>query len=135
MRGIKRGTTKLWLLGLACAGLAIAIPATASAGTRRAPPRAVVPGAECSAEVVGQVVDLDGKAMAGVTVLATRARPDGREHPRVESDRDGKFRFALPPGEYVFVALHRRLAGLTPPMQVVKALEVVLVLTASGDAA
>lgn len=133
MRGMQR-TTKHWLLGLALAGAAIALPTAASAGTRRAAPRPIVPCTECSAAVMGQVVDQDGNAMAGVTVLATRARPDGREHPRVESDRDGKFRFALPPGEYVFVALHRRLAGLTPAMQVMKALEVVLVLSDSKDA-
>lgn len=132
MRATKRSTVRLWLLGLA---IAVALPGAAMAGgTRRAPSSASMPGAECSAEVWGQVVGADGKAVAGVTVLATRARPDGTAYPKVESDRDGKFRFALPPGEYVFVALHQKLAGLTPAMQVVRALEVMLVLTTPPDA-
>jgi|GEM_PF-2873010 len=123
---------------VALIGLAVAVPSVARAGgTRRAPTRAAVTAAvtaaetsseRASARIDGRVVDVDGKAVAGVTVLATRAHPDGRAHLRVESDRDGKFHFALPPGEYVFVALHRHLAGLTPAMQVLHALSVVLVV-------
>lgn len=123
---------------IALVGLALVVGAphvASAAGTRRALARATERSSQASALIDGQVVDGDGKAMAGVTVLATRAHPDGRAHPRVESDRDGKFHFALPPGEYVFVALHRNLAGLTPAMHVLRALEVVLVVTSPSGAA
>jgi hypothetical protein len=135
-----RATRGSWTVrgagALLALGFVLVAPRIASAGgTRRAPSRAVEPSSEASAVINGTVVDVDGKAMAGVTVLATRAKPDGRVHPRVESDRDGKFHFALPPGEYVFVALHRNLAGLTPAMRVLRELEVVLVVAAPTGAA
>lgn len=124
-----RGVCRLPRLAVLVAlGVLAIAPAVASAGTRRAPARAVESRSEALSVVDGKVVDVDGKAVAGVTVLATLAHPNGRVHPRVESDRDGKFHFALPPGEYVFVALHRTLAGLTPAMQVLRALDVVLVV-------
>lgn len=116
----------------------LALPGVARAGgTRRPPARAAAPTSELAAQIDGRVVDAHGNAVAGVTVLATRAdqRVVGRAHPRVESDRDGKFHFALPPGEYVFVALHRQLAGLTPALHVLRALDVVLVVTPPTAAA
>lgn len=125
------GSWRVCVVALVGLALVLALPRVAIAGgTRRTPARAVAPSSEGSAQINGQVVDADGKAIAGVTVLATRSNVRvGTRHPRVESDRDGKFHFALPPGEYVFVALHRHLAGLTPAMPVLRALEVVLVVT------
>lgn len=139
MRASRGPCRRSHAIALAVAVVALALiagPGLARAGgTRRAPSRAIEPSSEAAAIIDGRVVDVDGKAVAGVTVLATRAQPDGRVHPRVESDRDGRFHFALPPGEYVFVALHRHLAGLTPAMRVLQALEVVLVVTPPSDAA
>lgn len=117
---------------LACALLAA--PSAAQAGGVRRPspsptltPRPEVPLA--SAQVVGRVVDHQGQAVAGVTIVATHADRRGPAPRRVKSDRDGQFRFALPPGEYVFVALDRELTGATPAMAVARALDVVLVVT------
>jgi hypothetical protein len=132
-----RSAAALLVLALAL----VAAPRLASAGgMRRAPARPAEPSASTDAVINGQVVDVDGHAVAGVTVLATRAFSKGapaagRVHPRVESDRDGKFHFSLPPGEYVFVALHRELAGMTPAMRVLHALEVVLIVAAPTVAA
>ncbi len=119
---------------LTCALLAA--PSAAQAGGVRRPlspppsnlaPRREVPLA--SAQVVGRVVDPQGKSVSGVTVVATHAHRHGPAPRRVKSDRDGQFRFALPPGEYVFVALDRELTGATPAMAVARALDVVLVVT------
>lgn len=118
---------------LACALLAA--PSAAQAGGVRRPspsaanlaPKREVPLAR--AQVVGRVVDHAGQAIPGVTVVATHADRHGPAARRVQSDRDGLFRFALPPGEYVFVALDRELTGATPAMAVARALDVVLVVT------
>lgn len=123
---------------LACALLAA--PSAAQAGGVRRPatqaltptPANLAPKREvplASAQVVGRVVDHQGQAIPGVTVVATHADRRGPAPRRVKSDRDGQFRFALPPGEYVFVALDRELSGATPAMAVARALDVVLVVT------
>lgn len=119
---------------LACALLAA--PSAAQAGGVRRPtspaPTSLAPKREvplASAQVVGRVVDHQGQAIPGVTVVATHADRRGPAPRRVKSDRDGQFRFALPPGEYVFVALDRELSGATPAMAVARALDVVLVVT------
>ncbi|MBL8624064.1 MAG: carboxypeptidase regulatory-like domain-containing protein [Myxococcales bacterium] len=119
---------------LACALLAA--PSAAQAGGVRRPatqaPTNLAPKREvplASAQVVGRVVDHQGQAIPGVTVVATHADRRGPAPRRVKSDRDGQFRFALPPGEYVFVALDRELSGATPAMAVARALDVVLVVT------
>ncbi len=126
-----RGSWRVCVVALVGLALVLTIPRIASAGgTRRAPARVAAPSSESTAHINGKVIDADGKAIAGVTILATRSDVrGGTRHPRVESDRDGKFHFVLPPGEYVFIALHRHLAGLTPAMPVLRALEVVLTVT------
>lgn len=118
---------------LACALLAAPSAAQAGGVRRPAPPAPTsLPTREvplASAQVVGRVVDHLGQAIPGVTVVATHADRRGPAPRRVKSDRDGQFRFALPPGEYVFVALDRELSGATPAMAVARALDVVLVVT------
>jgi len=84
-----------------------------------------------AAEVVGRVVDAFGHAVANATVVVTPARPDRTWNaPRTQSDASGRFRFiGLPPGDYVFVALHGEHAGgVSPVMPVERTLEVVLVV-------
>jgi hypothetical protein len=83
------------------------------------------------AEVVGRVVDAFGRTVANVTVVATPALPGGSWlAPRTHSDRLGRFHFVgLPPGDYVFVALHGDHAGgVSPVMPVDDVLEVTLVV-------
>ncbi|MEZ4400368.1 MAG: carboxypeptidase-like regulatory domain-containing protein [Kofleriaceae bacterium] len=117
--------------------LAMATGTAAAGGLRRGavPPAertASGPPARASADVatvIGRVTSPAGEAVGGVTVLAADVRSQDRPHRRVQSDRAGQFRFALPPGEYVFLALDRDLAGSTTPMTVARALEVVLVVS------
>ncbi|MBK9030513.1 MAG: carboxypeptidase regulatory-like domain-containing protein [Myxococcales bacterium] len=116
----------------AALALALALvvgPAQALAGGVRRPAPAPELAPRVTAQITGRVVDPAGKALAGVTVVATHADRHGPAPRRVRSDRDGQFQFALPPGEYVFVALDRELTGATPAMAVARALEVVLVVT------
>lgn len=120
------------LLALASVLTINATSATAGGVVRRpAPSPELAPRA--TAQVIGRVVGEDGAAVAGVTVLATHARPDGTQRPvrhrAVKSDRDGQFRLALPPGEYVFIALDRELSGSTPALAVARALDLVLVVS------
>jgi hypothetical protein len=104
----------------------------------RPAPRHEVRPAIAPASVVGRVVDALGNAVADVTVVATPgyigAATPVRPAPRARTDRDGRFRFVgLPPGEYVFVAIHREYApGVSPTMPVDQrgghGLEVVLIV-------
>ena len=114
-------------LALACALLAVPTAAQAG-GVRRPTPPAPELAPRPVATIVGRVVDHLGHGIAGITVVATHADRGGWA-PRVKSDRDGAFRFALPPGEYVLIALDRELAGATPAVSVARALDVVLVVT------
>lgn len=95
------------------AALTLLAPVAAQAGGVRRAPRAVE-AAPTGAAIHGRVVDPEGRAIAGVTVLA--ARTDRGPLHRTRSDRDGGFRFSLPAGEYVFFVLDRALSGLTPAM-------------------
>lgn len=119
------------LLALASV-LTIGAASASAGGVRRAPPTPEL-APRATAQVSGRVVGEDGAAVAGVTVLATHARPDGTKRPvrhrAVKSDRDGQFRLALPPGEYVFIALDRELTGSTPPLAIARALDLVLVVS------
>ena len=85
------------------------------------------------AAVIGRVVDAFGRAIANATVVATPASPGrGLVAPRTQSDAAGRFRFVgLPPGDYIFVAIHGEHAGsVSPAMPVERGLEVVLVVGA-----
>ncbi len=87
-----------------------------------------------SAEVIGRVVDALGQVVGNTTVIATPANPSASAlAPRTHSDHLGRFHFVgLPPGDYIFVALHGEHApSVSPVMPVAKLLEVVLVV---GDA-
>ena len=87
--------------------------------------------------VVGRVVDALGNAVADVTVVATPSfispGTKASAHPRVRTDRAGRFRFVgLPPGEYVFVTIHGlHAASVSPAMPVDnerRGLDVVLIV-------
>lgn len=83
------------------------------------------------AAVIGRVIDPVGRAIPNATIIATPAAPRGRLYaPRALSDRMGYFRFdGLPPGDYIFVALHgEHSPGVSPAMPVTRTLEVVLVV-------
>ena len=122
---------------LALASVLMIGAASATAGGVRRPARSAAMSPElaprATAQVMGRVVGEDGAAVAGVTVIATHSRPDSAKPPlrnrTVKSDRDGQFRLALPPGEYVFIALDRELTGSTPALAVARALDLVLVVS------
>jgi hypothetical protein len=125
---IRRPLEELMRLVLAAAIIALSFlslaPASAWAGGVPRPHRAAEVTPDGGAAVTGRVVDPAGNAVAGITVLAARA--DRGPLRRAKSDRDGVFRFALPPGEYVFLALDHALAGATPAMSVQRSLAVTL---------
>ena len=122
---------RVTLLALASVLMIGAASATAGGVRRPTPSPELAPRA--TAQVMGRVVGEDGAAVAGVTVIATHSRPDSAKPPlrnrTVKSDRDGQFRLALPPGEYVFIALDRELTGSTPALAVARALDLVLVVS------
>jgi hypothetical protein len=112
-----------------CAAMVVAIasPALATTHPHAPDPCKVV----YSTEVIGRVVDGQGHAVAGVSVIAQRTTGDARPaHRTAISDRFGRFRLiGLPPGEYWFIGFHGdHPFGVTPAMPVVDRLEVAITL-------
>jgi len=88
--------------------------------------------ASAATEVVGRVVDVEGRAVAGALVVP-RPLFGAFQDPLqggVVTDRFGTFRFInLPPGQYWFLAVHgAHPFGVTPAMPVEDRLEVAITL-------
>ena len=111
---------------LALATLAILmVAATAFAGTMRAPGHATA-----RSQVEGRVVDREGGAVAGVTVVV---RPVGlivsigaaARSFETTTDAVGRFHLdGVPPGTYWFVAFDLSSSGTTPAIPILDRLDV-----------
>jgi hypothetical protein len=115
---------------LVALGIGVAAPALASSSdhTRSARSRAERP--VFRTEVVGFVVDADGRAIAGVSVIATPVRSPRPIGSSTVTDRHGRFRMiGLPPGDYWFIGIHGdHPFGITPALPVGERLEVSITL-------
>ena len=100
-----RSRSFLALLGVAIVAAAVIVPATAKLAAA-APARELAP----SAEMDGQIMDAQGKPLAGVAVTMLKA---GEAKPKSQaSGADGAFKFdALPSGVYITAAA---MAGFSP---------------------
>jgi hypothetical protein len=100
-----------WLVGLALAAAIAALVAPAASATVTTPgspdERADHPGEAHATRISlrGRVLDPRGRAVSSATVLAVREADAAPR--RTVTDADGRFSFPdLPPGSYVFVAIH-----------------------------
>lgn len=126
-----RGRTLAAAIAAAIAGLGLVVGSATDAHSAQGEPREVTPAVAASAQVVGSVVDREGGAVAGATVLV---RPVGMPVTlgvatrvfETVTDQAGRFHVdGLPAGTYWFIALHAaHPPGSSPALPVANKIEV-----------